>query len=98
MLLFKSERDWAYAMNFKKEMLEEPRKRHHLIRKLKRAVQYAQGLVELASSNAKESILSEKGILLMQAYAAHMNALLAFEQELWQKSLDSFGIARYISL
>lgn len=37
LLLTETERNWAYAMDLKSQAADEPRKRHHLIRKLKHA-------------------------------------------------------------
>ena len=45
-----AERSWAYAMQLKEEANTEPRKRYHLMSRLKKAVQYAESLNNLCSS------------------------------------------------
>ena len=48
--LFCAERCWAYAMQLKAEANTEPRKKFHMISRLKKAVQYANELVKLCES------------------------------------------------
>ena len=48
--MFCAERCWAYAMQLKSEANTEPRKRFHMISRLKKAVQYADELVALCES------------------------------------------------
>jgi len=47
--LISAERAWAYAMQLKQESNTEPRKRFHLISKLRRACFYALQLQELCN-------------------------------------------------
>lgn len=42
-----AERDWAYAMQLRQESNTEPRKKFHLIQKLRKACVYALQLEEL---------------------------------------------------
>lgn len=50
--LMLSERAWAYAMQLRQEANTEPRKRFHLINKLRKAFVYAQQLKELCGVSA----------------------------------------------
>lgn len=47
--LISAERAWAYAMQLKQESNIEPRKRFHLVRKLRKACSYALHLQELCN-------------------------------------------------
>lgn len=59
--LISAERAWAYAMQLKQEANTEPRKRFHLINKLRRACFYALQLQELC--NVSVQILYTNSIL-----------------------------------
>jgi signal recognition particle subunit SRP68 len=54
LLLFQSERAWAYAMELKRESSSESRKHHHVVRRLRRAAQYALLLSEIAEKHSAE--------------------------------------------
>ncbi|XP_074602027.1 signal recognition particle 68 [Brevipalpus obovatus] len=84
--LMETERSWAYAMGLKQEANTEPRKRFHLIRKLKRAVIHAQELEKL--TNGEDSKCDAKSKLETQAYCAYMNGILFFETEQWAKASE----------
>jgi hypothetical protein len=47
-LLFDAERAWAFAMQLKEESVADPRKRDHLVRRMKKAADLATKLEELA--------------------------------------------------
>lgn len=45
--LVEAERCWSYAMQLKSEMNENPRKRYHMVNKLRKAENFAQELATL---------------------------------------------------
>lgn len=49
--LILAERSWAYAMQLRQESNTEPRKKFHMIRKLRKACNYALQLEELCKVN-----------------------------------------------
>lgn len=48
--LFNAERSWYYAMQLKSEANTEPRKKFHMLSKIKKAVSFAEELNELCKS------------------------------------------------
>lgn len=48
--IYDAERCWAYAMQLKDQANTEPRKQHHKTKKLKKAVQHAELLLQLCDS------------------------------------------------
>lgn len=81
-----AERCWAYAMDLKQEANTEPRKRFHLIRKLRRAVVHTKELEELTNDEMNKCDAKTK--LETQAYSAYMNGILYFETEDWSKASE----------
>jgi len=49
-LLFDAERAWAYAMQLKEETVNDPRKRDHMVRRMKKAADLASKLEELSKT------------------------------------------------
>ena len=49
-LLFDAERAWAYAMQLKEETVNDPRKRDHMVRRMKKAADLASELEELSKT------------------------------------------------
>lgn len=79
-------------MQLKRESAEEPRKKHHLIKRLRKSADIS---AELESLCAPEGVVDTRTRLDVQAYAALMAAYLVFEQQKWQEALDKFGESRY---
>lgn len=50
MPLFCAERTWAYAMQLKSEANTEPRKKFHMLSRLRKAEKYAEEISELCES------------------------------------------------
>ncbi|KAI8824151.1 uncharacterized protein EV422DRAFT_519111 [Fimicolochytrium jonesii] len=90
-LLFEAERAWAYAMEIKQEVRDEPRKKFHMIKRLKRGVEAAKSLQQLC-----ETCADERTVLDVKAYAALLSAYLAFEQQHWEDALNKFAVGRTI--
>lgn len=51
LILMDAERAWSYAMQLKQEANTEPRKRFHLLSRLRKAVKHAEELERLCESN-----------------------------------------------
>lgn len=51
LVLMDAERAWSYAMQLKQEANTEPRKRFHLLSRLRKAVKHAEELERLCESN-----------------------------------------------
>jgi signal recognition particle subunit SRP68 len=74
-----AERAWAYAMQLKQELSEdEPRKRFHLLRRLKKAADHAKHVRSLC-----QDCTTTRSQLEAEAYCAWMEGNVAFEQEEW---------------
>jgi len=89
--LMSAERAWALAMQLKQEANSEPRKRFHLMERLRKAVKHA---AELAVFG--DALGDARTKLETQAYAAWMNGTLCFELEQWEDALQSFNRAKTI--
>ncbi|XP_017844104.2 signal recognition particle subunit SRP68 [Drosophila busckii] len=90
--LISSERAWAYAMQLKQEANTEPRKRFHLINKLRRACFYALQLQELCNTEAFDA----RTKLECEAYVAWMHGTLHFELQLWKTAGEHLKRAQVV--
>ncbi|KAJ1675817.1 signal recognition particle subunit srp68 [Spiromyces aspiralis] len=93
-LVIQAERAWALGMELKESYsrTEEPRQRYHLIRRLRAAAKAAATLVAKVSECCAEVSL----VLSAHAYLHYLQALLAFEQEEWERALDYASIAHHL--
>ncbi|KAJ2963429.1 hypothetical protein NQZ79_g1551 [Umbelopsis isabellina] len=92
LLLFQSERAWAYAMELKTESSTESRRHFHIVNRLRRAAQNASQLSKVAEQHSAE----KRTQLDVKAYAALMHGYLKFEEQKWQEALDHYAAARTI--
>ncbi|KAK9888190.1 hypothetical protein WA026_000459 [Henosepilachna vigintioctopunctata] len=90
--LVMTERCWAYAMQLRQESNTEPRKKFHLIQKLRKASTYALQLEELC----KVERCDARTKLEAQAYAAWIQGTLEFELHLWLKATENLKKAQVI--
>ncbi|XP_077979719.1 signal recognition particle subunit SRP68-like [Glandiceps talaboti] len=90
--LFSAERAWSYAMQLKQEANTEPRKKFHLMRRLRKAVKYTEDLETLCSSVKCDA----RSKLEAQAYKAWMKGSLHFESGEWEKAIELFSTAKTI--
>lgn len=74
--LILAERSWSYAMQLRQESNTEPRKKFHLIAKLRKACKYALQLQEICATSTR---LDAKTKLEAEAYIACMHGYLHFE-------------------
>jgi len=92
--LIQSERAWAYAMQLKFEMQGEPRKKYHMINRLKKAKAHSSQLSDLVMAEGAPVDAVTK--LEVQAYHAWMSGTLAFEASDWQAAMKALTSARDI--
>ncbi|CAF0795053.1 unnamed protein product [Brachionus calyciflorus] len=90
--LFQAERAWAYAMQLKQESNTEPRKKFHLLNRLRKAIKHADHL-EMLSRSAKCDARSK---LEAQGYQALIKGQFNFEMQKWKESLAQFILAKSI--
>ncbi len=91
--LMTAERAWAYAMQLKFEMNTEPRKKFHMVSRLKKASKEAQRLCALV---ADEERCDARTKLETRAYAAWMTGTMLFELQRWTEAAAELTDARNI--
>ncbi|XP_073997012.1 signal recognition particle 68 [Rhodnius prolixus] len=90
--LMLSERAWGYAMQLRQESNTEPRKRFHLVSKLRKAVHYAEQLESLCQSE----LCDARSKLESQAYAAWIRGSFFFEVKAWKEAMDNLQQAQVV--
>ncbi|KAH3862769.1 hypothetical protein DPMN_025743 [Dreissena polymorpha] len=90
--LFSAERAWAYGMQLKSEANTEPRKKFHMMSRLKKAVQYAEELFSLCEHDKCDA----RTKLEAQAYRNYIRGSLEFELEKWQSAIESYSSVKKI--
>eukprot|EP00126_Sphaerothecum_destruens_P007539 Sdes_comp19893_c0_seq1m12234 len=93
LLLIKSERCWAYAMDLKQFANEQPRKRIGFLKKLKKAVQYAQCLEALCLEEGK---CHARTVLEVQAYSKWMSGYFLFESQQYHTAYHALSKSKSI--
>ncbi|KAI9824451.1 MAG: hypothetical protein M1832_001986 [Thelocarpon impressellum] len=100
--LLTSERAWAHAMHMKSTHVADTSAkevtgstRRHIISRLKKAVRYANELLELLA-NRPASGATDVDELEARAYASWLDGAVGFEQRNWKNSLRSYSEARVI--
>lgn len=93
-----AERAWSYAMQLKQEVSDQPRRRFHLIRRLKKATEHAQRFEKLCHD--PDGPCSERTKRESVAYAAYITGLYELECCDWMKSKENLNKALtiYITL
>ncbi|XP_001849893.2 signal recognition particle subunit SRP68 [Culex quinquefasciatus] len=90
--LMLAERAWAYAMQLRQESNTEPRKRFHLVGKMRKATVYALQLQELCNSEYCDA----RTKLEAEAYSAWIHGSLHFELSLWKQAAENLKKAQMI--
>lgn len=85
MPLIAAERNWSYAMQLKEEMVDQPRKKQHMLQKINKAAKCAYQLLQLCKERADERTQLEA-----EAYAAYMFGNMLLEKERWKQAQLSF--------
>ncbi|XP_076183847.1 signal recognition particle 68 [Ptiloglossa arizonensis] len=90
--LIMAERAWSYAMQLRQESNTEPRKKFHLISRLRKAATYSlqlQELIENVNCDARTKLEA-------QAYVAWIHGSLHFELQLWKKAMENLKKAQVV--
>ena len=92
LVLFSAERAWSYAMQLKSESSFEPRKRFHMIGRLRKAKNHASLLLSLCENVNVDA----RSKLEAQSYLGYIQGLMAFEMKNWEECRDSLTTAKTI--
>jgi len=90
--LMEAERCWSHAMELKLYANTEPRKKFHMVRRLRKAAKYAEELQDLCQLEKVDA----RTKLEVQAYSYWMVANMKFEGQDWQTAIDLYTRARSI--
>uniref|UniRef100_A0A8C5CH10 Signal recognition particle subunit SRP68 n=1 Tax=Gadus morhua TaxID=8049 RepID=A0A8C5CH10_GADMO len=92
LVLMEAERSWSYAMQLKQEANTEPRKRFHLMSRLRKAAKHGQKLEKLCESPS----IDAKTKLEAQAYTAYLTGMVEFELQEWKPAMEAFNKCKTI--
>ncbi|XP_034045228.1 signal recognition particle subunit SRP68 [Thalassophryne amazonica] len=92
MVLMEAERAWSYAMQLKQEANTEPRKRFHLMARLRKAAKHSEKLEKLCESPRVDA----KTKLEAQAYTAYLTGMVEFELQEWKRAMEAFNKCKTI--
>ncbi|XP_066560333.1 signal recognition particle subunit SRP68 [Amia ocellicauda] len=92
LVLMEAERAWSYAMQLKQEANTEPRKRFHLLSRLRKAAKRSEELERLCESPKVDA----KTKLEAQAYTAYLAGMLWFELQEWKSAMEAFNKCKTI--
>ncbi|CAH1725702.1 signal recognition particle subunit SRP68 [Aphis gossypii] len=90
--LMLAERAWSYAMQLRVEANTEPRKKFHLVSRLRKASSYAIQLQKLCESEKFDA----RTQLETQAYVAWCEGMLQFELQEWKPAIENLKKAQMI--
>ncbi|KAK2612577.1 signal recognition particle subunit srp68 [Conoideocrella luteorostrata] len=98
-LLLTSERAWAQAMSIKASHSAAQkditgRARSHIISRLNKAAQTAQGLVDILTASASGATAND--VLEAKSYASLMRGAMMFEKHNWELCLQNYAASRVI--
>lgn len=92
LVLMEAERAWSYAMQLKQEANTEPRKKFHLLARLRKAAKHSEKLEKLCESPRVDA----KTKLEAQAYTAYLTAMVHFELQEWKLAMEAFNKCKTI--
>ncbi|XP_052398348.1 signal recognition particle subunit SRP68-like [Carassius gibelio] len=92
LVLMEAERAWSYAMQLKQEANTEPRKRFHLLARLRKSATHGEQLEKLCESPRVDA----KTKLEAQAYTAYLNGMVQFELQEWKSAMEAFNKCKTI--
>uniref|UniRef100_A0A3Q3F8S0 Signal recognition particle subunit SRP68 n=1 Tax=Labrus bergylta TaxID=56723 RepID=A0A3Q3F8S0_9LABR len=92
LVLMEAERAWSYAMQLKQEANTEPRKRFHLLARLRKAAKHSEKLEKLCESPRVDA----KTKLEAQAYTAYLSGMVEFEMQEWKRAMEAFNKCKTI--
>ncbi|XP_067006030.1 signal recognition particle subunit SRP68 [Anabrus simplex] len=90
--LMMAERAWGYAMQLRQEANTEPRKKFHLVSRLRKATSYSLQLQKLCESSKFDA----RTKLEAQAYVAWIHGSLHFELQLWKPAMENLKKAQMV--
>lgn len=91
--LLQAERAWAHAMQLRQEANTEPRKKFHLVSRLKKACAHAQTLLQLCEQSG---VCDARTQLEAGAYAAWLGGVLLLELQQWRAAAESLHRAQLV--
>ncbi|XP_061089288.1 signal recognition particle subunit SRP68 [Conger conger] len=92
LVLMEAERAWSYAMQLKQEANTEPRKRFHLLSRLRKAAKHGERLERLCESTRVDA----KTKLEAQAYTSYLFGMVQFELQQWKAAMEAFNKCKTI--
>ncbi|KAI4894849.1 hypothetical protein NFI96_018294, partial [Prochilodus magdalenae] len=92
LVVMEAERAWSYAMQLKQEANTEPRKRFHLMARLRKAAKHGEQLEKLCESQRVDA----KTKLEAQAYTAYLTGMVQFELQEWKAAMEAFNKCKTI--
>nr|XP_040042608.1 signal recognition particle subunit SRP68 [Gasterosteus aculeatus aculeatus] len=92
LVLMEAERAWSYAMQLKQEANTEPRKRFHLLARLRKAAKHSEKLEKLCESPRVDA----KTKLEAQAYTSYLTGMVEFELQEWKLAMEAFNKCKTI--
>ncbi|XP_048870744.1 signal recognition particle subunit SRP68 [Brienomyrus brachyistius] len=92
LVLMEAERAWSYSMQLKQEANTEPRKRFHLMTRLRKAAKHGEQLERLCESPRVDA----KTKLEAQAYTAYLVGMVQFELQEWKPAMEAFNKCKTI--
>uniref|UniRef100_A0A8B9KRB5 Signal recognition particle subunit SRP68 n=1 Tax=Astyanax mexicanus TaxID=7994 RepID=A0A8B9KRB5_ASTMX len=92
LVVMEAERAWSYAMQLKQEANTEPRKRFHLMARLRKAAKHGEHLEKLCESQRVDA----KTKLEAQAYTAYLTGMVQFELQEWKAAMEAFNKCKTI--
>ncbi|XP_053355113.1 signal recognition particle subunit SRP68 [Clarias gariepinus] len=94
LVVMEAERAWSYAMQLKQEANTEPRKRFHLMARLRKAAKHGEKLEKLCESQRVDA----KTKLEAQAYSSYLTGMVQFEMQKWKSAMEAFNKCKTIYL
>ena len=91
--LVTAERAWAYYMQLKFESNSDPRKKYHMINRLRKARKYAEQLEKVCANSDKVDARTK---LETQAYSCWLGGTLCFETSKWSEAQGLLSKAKTI--
>ncbi|CAH0579119.1 unnamed protein product [Chrysodeixis includens] len=91
--LLQAERAWAHAMQLRQEANTEPRKKFHLVSRLKKAFAHSQTLLQLCEQSG---VCDARTQLEAGAYAAWLGGALQVELQQWRAAAESLHRAQLV--
>uniref|UniRef100_A0A4W5RQY3 Signal recognition particle subunit SRP68 n=1 Tax=Hucho hucho TaxID=62062 RepID=A0A4W5RQY3_9TELE len=92
LVLMEAERAWSYAMQLKQEANTEPRKRFHLLSRLRKSAKHGERLEKLCESPRVDA----KTKLEAQAYTSYLSGMVRFELQEWKAAMEAFNKCKTI--